>query len=152
MSVAHKEDMIKMQRLLNPIYMFLSGLFLGTAVRMLDIYTQNLGEIFSQMSIWILIGTLIAITAFVIWCIRAPKLHLLHKLYLTLVVCYAFWVIPVIIMQFMERPDGKLAFILDCLTQPGGMLAPPIYLCIALAFVRDLERMPRWMWLLFVMP
>lgn len=61
MSVAHKEDMIKMQRLLNPIYMFLSGLFLGTAARMLDIYTQNLGEIFSQMSIWILIGTLIAI-------------------------------------------------------------------------------------------
>ena len=50
-----------MQRLLNPISMFLSGLFLGTAARLLDIYTQNLGEIFSQMSIWILIGTLIAI-------------------------------------------------------------------------------------------
>lgn len=106
----------------------------------------------NNVAVIIFIGTLIAITAFVIWCIRAPKLHLLHKLYLTLVVCYAFWVIPVIIMQFMERPDGKLAFILDCLTQPGGMLAPPIYLCIALAFVRDLERMPRWMWLLFVMP
>ena len=41
--------------------MFLSGLFLGTAARLLDIYMQNLGEIFSQMSIWILIGTLIAI-------------------------------------------------------------------------------------------
>ena len=41
--------------------MFLSGLVLGTAARLLDIYTQNLGEIFSQMSIWILIGTLIAI-------------------------------------------------------------------------------------------
>ena len=50
-----------MQRLLNPISMFLSGLVLGTAARLLDIYTQNLGEIFSQMSIWILIGTLIAI-------------------------------------------------------------------------------------------
>ena len=80
----------------------------------------------NNVAVIIFIGTLIAITAFVIWCIRAPKLHLLHKLYLTLVVCYAFWVIPVIIMQFMERPDGKLAFILDCLTQPGGMQAPPI--------------------------
>ncbi len=50
-----------MQRLLNPISMSLSGLFLGTAARLLDIYTQNFGEIFSQMSIWILIGTLIAI-------------------------------------------------------------------------------------------
>lgn len=61
MSAAHKEKIIKMQRLLNLISMFLSGLFLGTAARLLDIYTQNLGEIFSQMSIWILIGTLIAI-------------------------------------------------------------------------------------------
>lgn len=50
-----------MRRLLNPISMFLSGFFLGTTARLLDIYTQNLGEIFSQMSIWILIGTLIAI-------------------------------------------------------------------------------------------
>lgn len=49
------------QNILNPISMLLSGLFLGTAARLLDIYTQNLGEIFSQMSIWILIGTLIAI-------------------------------------------------------------------------------------------
>lgn len=44
-----------MQRLLNPISMFLSGLFLGTAARLLNIYTQNLGEIFSQMSIRILL-------------------------------------------------------------------------------------------------
>lgn len=49
------------KNILNPISMLLSGLFLGTAARLLDIYTQNLGEIFSQMSIWILIGTLIAI-------------------------------------------------------------------------------------------
>lgn len=41
--------------------MLAAGLLLGTAARFLDIYSQNLGEIFSQMSIWILIGTLIAI-------------------------------------------------------------------------------------------
>lgn len=29
--------------------------------RLLDIYTQNLGEIFSQMAIWILLGTLISV-------------------------------------------------------------------------------------------
>ena len=41
--------------------MFLLGLILGVVSRLLDIYTQNLGNIFSQMAIWILIGTIISI-------------------------------------------------------------------------------------------
>ena len=47
--------------LLNPLSMLAAGLFLGIAARLFDIYFQNLGEIFSQMAIWILLGTLIAI-------------------------------------------------------------------------------------------
>ena len=41
--------------------MFLIGLLLGVISRLLDIYTQNLGNIFSQMAIWILFGVLISI-------------------------------------------------------------------------------------------
>lgn len=41
--------------------MFVIGLLLGVISRLLDIYTQNLGNIFSQMAIWILFGTLISI-------------------------------------------------------------------------------------------
>ena len=41
--------------------MFLLGLSLGVISRLLDIYTEILGNIFSQMAIWILLGTLIAI-------------------------------------------------------------------------------------------
>ena len=37
------------------------GLLIGFISRLLDIYTTNLGEIFSQMAIWILMGTLISI-------------------------------------------------------------------------------------------
>ena len=47
--------------LLNPLSMLLAGLILGIAARLFDTYFQNLGEIFSQMAIWILLGTLIAI-------------------------------------------------------------------------------------------
>lgn len=47
--------------ILNPMGMFLLGLLLGVASRLLDIYTQNLGNIFSQMAIWILFGVLISI-------------------------------------------------------------------------------------------
>ena len=38
--------------LLNPLSMLLAGLLLGIAARLFDIYFQNLGEIFSQMAIW----------------------------------------------------------------------------------------------------
>ena len=48
-------------RILNPISMFFIGLVLGIVSRLLDIYTKNLGNIFSQMAIWILLGVLISI-------------------------------------------------------------------------------------------
>ena len=50
-----------MKKILKPHWMFGVGLIFGVISRLLDIYTQNLGEIFSQMVIWILIGTLISI-------------------------------------------------------------------------------------------
>ena len=49
------------KRILNPISMFIIGLILGIISRLLDIYTQNFGNIFSQMAIWILFGVLISI-------------------------------------------------------------------------------------------
>ncbi|MDD6879434.1 MAG: hypothetical protein PUD59_04335 [bacterium] len=49
------------KKIFNPISMFLSGIILGIISRLFDIYTQNLGNIFSQMSIWILFGVIISI-------------------------------------------------------------------------------------------
>ena len=48
-------------RLLNPATTLAAGLLLGAVSRLLDLYTQNLGNIFSQLAIWILLGTLIAL-------------------------------------------------------------------------------------------
>lgn len=49
------------KRLLNPIVLFVVGLMLGVISRILDINTQNLGNIFSQMAIWILFGVIISV-------------------------------------------------------------------------------------------
>lgn len=51
----------KVNRIFVPVVMLLVGAVLGIVSKLLDIHTQNLGNIFSQMSIWILLGTLIAI-------------------------------------------------------------------------------------------
>ncbi|MEE1186858.1 MAG: DUF6518 family protein [Acutalibacteraceae bacterium] len=49
------------KKILNPVSMLFIGLLLGVVSRLLDIYAENLGEIFSQMAIWILFGVLISI-------------------------------------------------------------------------------------------
>ena len=51
---------MKTNKLLNPLSQFFVGLVLGALSRLFDMYYPNLGEIFSQMSVWILLGTLIA--------------------------------------------------------------------------------------------
>lgn len=47
--------------LLNPLSMLIIGFILGIISRLLDIHTQNLGNTFSQMAIWILFRMLISI-------------------------------------------------------------------------------------------
>lgn len=47
--------------IMNPLAMLCFGLLIGLVSRLLDIYTTDLGEIFSQMAIWILLGALISI-------------------------------------------------------------------------------------------
>lgn len=52
-----------MKKLLNPFMMFIIGLILGVISRLFDIYTQNLGNIFSGLAIWIFFGVLISINS-----------------------------------------------------------------------------------------
>ena len=57
------ENTLKREFFLNPISMFLLGLLLGIGSRILDLneYTVISGKIFSQISVWILLCTLISI-------------------------------------------------------------------------------------------
>lgn len=52
---------MKRNKLLRPACMLAVGLFLGAAARLFDLYCPTLGDIFSQMSVWILLGTLISV-------------------------------------------------------------------------------------------
>ncbi len=48
-------------KIVNPIIIFIIGAVLGIASKLFDIYTEVLGNIFSEFAIWILLGTLISI-------------------------------------------------------------------------------------------
>ena len=60
--------------IMNPFSMLVIGLALGVLSRLLDLYTSNLGNVFSQMAIWILLGTCIAIYS------SSPKQAMLNVL------------------------------------------------------------------------
>ena len=69
----YEKDRTNMKKhLLNPAGMFLTGLALGIIIRLLDLYTTNLGNIFSQLAVWILLGTIISIYS------ATPKAAMLH--------------------------------------------------------------------------
>lgn len=48
-------------KILPPICLFVGGVVLGFVSKMLDLYTSYIGRVFSEVSIWILLGTMIAI-------------------------------------------------------------------------------------------
>ena len=41
-------------KILNPIIIFIIGLMLGIVSKLFDIYTEILGNIFSEFAVWIL--------------------------------------------------------------------------------------------------
>ena len=49
------------QAIIHTMLIACVGLILGVIVKILDIYTTNLGNVFSQMSIWIFLCTMISI-------------------------------------------------------------------------------------------
>ena len=57
-----KSEVIKLKKaILNPIGIFVVGLIAGILSKIFDIYTSLLGNIFSDITVWLLIGIVISI-------------------------------------------------------------------------------------------
>jgi len=107
----------------------------------------------STLDLWIFIIALIILAAFFTWsALSNHKRRLLHSLFLVLAIAYASWLIPLIVLYFVDSTNSQIAFILDCLMQPGGALCAPIYLCIAIVFVKNSEKTIKWLNVFFVIP
>ncbi len=95
---------------------------------------------------------LVFIGVFIIWSLKTQHLKLLHKLYMALAICYAVWVLALLIMKFVDQDNTYVLFCLDAVTNSTGPLMPALYLCIALAFLGDWQKLPAKAWGLFVIP
>lgn len=107
----------------------------------------------STFSLWVFIIALMLLIAFFTWsALSTHKRKLLHRLFLMLAIAYASWLIPLVILYFVDGSNNNLSFIIDCMMQPAGALCSPIYLCIAVVFVNDYEKTPRWLKGIFIIP
>lgn len=107
----------------------------------------------SDFSIWIFSISIIVLAAFFIWSMRVQKKRqLLHRLFLLLALSYVSWIIPLMLMRILPADNRTLMYILDCATQPGGSLCPPLYLCIAFVFVSGNEKLEKWQKAIFLLP
>jgi hypothetical protein len=56
-----KRDSQINKKIAHSIEILIAGLTLGVSIKLFDIYTNHLGNIFSEISVWILLGTVIAV-------------------------------------------------------------------------------------------
>ena len=107
----------------------------------------------SNLALVIFIAILVSVVAFAFWVFRTKrKRELLSKLFLGFAVAYGSWILPLVVMYFVDASDQSLMFILDCAMQPGGAICSPLYLCIAISFVKGYDTWKKWMSWLFVVP
>ena len=107
----------------------------------------------SNLALVIFIAILVSVVAFAFWVFRTKrKRELLSKLFLGFAVAYGSWILPLVVMYFVDATDKSLMFILDCAMQPGGAMCAPLYLCIAISFVKGYDSWKKWMSWLFVVP
>lgn len=78
--------------------MFFIGLLLGVGSRLLDIYTENLGNIFSQMAIWILFGVLISIYS----RSKTKAMINIFPFCIGMLITYVLWFMP---MQYSAKTE-----------------------------------------------
>ena len=74
----------------HPLALLAIGLCAGALARWMDIYTQNLGDVFSKVAVWILIGTCIAVYS------RSPGLAAVNTLLFCLGMLAAYYAVAVL--------------------------------------------------------
>ncbi len=106
----------------------------------------------SDIAAFIFALLLLPLTAFFVMSLRDQRhRHLLHRLYLALVVAYGVWVISMLLMWLASPEDITALKLVDSLGYIGSATSP-LYLLITYTFTRSAEKLPKWGYALFIIP
>jgi len=105
---------------------------------------------------WFVIFLLIFISClgFIVWSILESrrKLVLLQKLYIGLCLGMAFWCMAMMGLYFTDIHDSFMQYFWDSFSYLGATTLPVFVLFIAITFVRGINEIPKYWFLLFSLP
>src|SRR5699024_8077615 len=102
---------------------------------------------FSVLTVFI-----IAMILFMVRIQKTRRLTLIHRLYFIGAILLIIWMLAVIAIKFTNPDNTELLRIWDALMYVGCSGAPVFSLLVVMTFTRSEEKLPRYTWLLFVVP
>lgn len=96
--------------------------------------------------------SLIVVALFSVWSLYNHKQqYLLHRLYLFLVLNYAIWAVIMILMWLLPPDRTALLQLLDSFSYVG-LFTSPLYLLITYTFTTSAKKLPKYAFVLFIIP
>ncbi|MBQ8851952.1 MAG: hypothetical protein IJZ66_05895, partial [Oscillibacter sp.] len=106
----------------------------------------------SPFSASVFVLSLIVVALFSVWSLYSRKhRYLLHRLYLFLMWDYSLWAI-IMLLMFITPPERvDILQLLDSLSYLGTAISP-FYLLICYTFTKSADKLPKWLFLPFIVP
>ena len=105
----------------------------------------------SDLTAVIFIISLAAIVFYFGSSLKNRRQGLLNTLFMELGLLYSLWVVALLGMKFTKPDNTTQLMVLDCITTAGAHMAA-LYLTIAIAFVKSYDKLPKYCYLLFIVP
>lgn len=93
---------------------------------------------------------IVLIGIFLVYNIRQRKIQLIHKLYFTVAILLSVWLLVLMALSFVQT-DIVWEYVIDSMTHVAVFI-PPLMLMVALTLIHNWTKLPKWVWLLFVIP
>lgn len=107
----------------------------------------------TKIQILIMAIAVVIMVIFLIRLRRGQRIMLVHKCYYVAAILLIAWQLEIMAMTVVHPENIRLLVLLDGLTTVCGAFIPACSLMFSLCYTREYnDRMPKWLWLLFIVP
>lgn len=106
----------------------------------------------SDVTLTIIVITLLALLVFLIRSLMQGGMQLIHKLFFGISGSLMIWLVAVLGLHFTGAENLQYAFYWDCVMYLGGGFLSVFSFLVALTFTRGLQKLPRPFYALFIVP
>ena len=100
----------------------------------------------------IIIAAILGLIILIIYNLRGENRKLIHNIYVAFSGLIISWLACILCMRFTPPDNQTLLYVWDSLSNFGGAFVPVLALLVAICFVHNGVSMPKWSWLLLIVP